>query len=122
MFALFEGHSLVDGLWWTVVTLTTVGYGDVSPVTMGGRVTAAVFMLAGIGVVSFITANIAAFFVESDQELDPADRLRILEQGQERLGISLKQIQEHLSHMAQSSETASTPENSGLSTENSDPK
>ena len=54
---------------------------------MGGRVTAAVFMLAGIGVVSFITANIAAFFVESDQELDPADRLRILEQGQERLGI-----------------------------------
>ena len=43
--------------------------------------------------VSFITANIAAFFVESDQELDPADRLRILEQGQERLGISLEQIQ-----------------------------
>ena len=111
-FALFEEHSLVDGLWWTVATLTTVGYGDVSPVTMGGRITAAVFMLAGIGVVSFITANIAAFFVESDQELDPADRLRILEQGQERLGISLKQIQEHLSHMVRSSETASTLENS----------
>ena len=64
LFALFEGHRVVDGLWWTVVTLTTVGYGDFSPVTMGGRVTAVVLMLAGIGVVSFITANIAAFFGE----------------------------------------------------------
>ena len=45
LFALFEGHSLVDGLWWTVVTPTTVGYGDFSPVTLGGRWTAVVLML-----------------------------------------------------------------------------
>ena len=96
LFAVFEGHSLVDGLWWTVVTLTTVGYGDFSPVTTGGRATAVVLMLAGIGVVSFITANIAAYFVETDQESDIVDRLRSLEQRQERIEAALGQIQEHL--------------------------
>ena len=43
LFALFEGYSLVDGLWWTVVTLTTVGYGDLTPATPGGRATAVVW-------------------------------------------------------------------------------
>lgn len=99
LFALFEGHKLVDGLWWTVVTLTTVGYGDFSPVTTGGRVTAVVLMLAGIGVVSFITANIAAFFVESDQESDLTRRQRFLEQRQERIEASLEQIKRYLSNV-----------------------
>ena len=67
------------------------GWADMSTEVLNWLIWAA-FMLAGIGVVSFITANIAAFFVESDQELDPANRLRILEQCQERLGISLEQI------------------------------
>ena len=96
LFAVFEGHSLVDGLWWTVVTLTTVGYGDFSPVTTGGRATAVVLMFAGIGVVSFITANIAAYFVEADQESDIVERLRSLEQRQERIEASLGQIQKQL--------------------------
>ena len=96
LFALFEGHSLIEGLWWTVVTLTTVGYGDFSPVTTGGRATAVVLMLTGIGVASFITANIAAFFVESDQESDLTHRLRSLERRQKRKETSLEQIREHL--------------------------
>ena len=95
LFALFEGHSLVDGLWWTVVTLTTVDYGDFSPVTTGGRVTAVMLMLAGIGVVSFITANIAAFFVESDQESELADH-RSLDERQKRMEDALVQIREQL--------------------------
>lgn len=101
LFAVFEGHSLVDGLWWTVVTLTTVGYGDFSPVTTGGRATAVVLMFAGIGVVSFITANIAAYFVETDQESDIVDRLRSLEERQERIEASLEQIQENLARQTQ---------------------
>ena len=80
---------------------------------MGGRVTAVVLKLAGIGVVSFITANIAAFFLESDQESELANRLKALEQRQERKAASLEQIQEHLSNITQSPETDSTPENSG---------
>ena len=43
--------SVSDGLWWAVVTLTTVGYGDIQPVTGGGRILATVAMFAGIGVI-----------------------------------------------------------------------
>ena len=43
--------SVYDGLWWAVVTLTTVGYGDIQPVTAGGRILATVAMFAGIGVI-----------------------------------------------------------------------
>lgn len=43
--------SVLDGLWWAVITLTTVGYGDRYPVTTGGRLLATVAMFAGIGVI-----------------------------------------------------------------------
>ena len=78
LFSLFEGHSPPDGLWWTVVTLTTVGYSDFSPATAGGRVTS-------IGVVSFITANIAAFFIEEAEETNVADEVRTLHQRLDRI-------------------------------------
>lgn len=84
LFAFFEDHSLVDGLWWTVVTLTTVGYGDLSPATAGGRATAVVLMVTSIGVLSFITANIAAFFIEDD-EANLADEVRSIHQRLDRI-------------------------------------
>ena len=43
--------TVYDGLWWAVVTLTTVGYGDIQPVTAGGRILATLAMFAGIGVI-----------------------------------------------------------------------
>ena len=64
--AVFEDRSPGEGLWWALVTLTTVGYGDITPVTLAGRITGAALMLSGIAVLGFITANVAAYFVEGD--------------------------------------------------------
>lgn len=55
--------SPFDALWWGIVTITTVGYGDVYPVTAEGRIAAAVLMLLGIGLFSAITATITSFML-----------------------------------------------------------
>jgi voltage-gated potassium channel len=59
--------SFGDALWWAVVTATTVGYGDVSPVTLEGRLIAVVLMLTGIGVIGVFTATVASLFFEQDR-------------------------------------------------------
>jgi voltage-gated potassium channel len=53
------------GLWWAVQTVTTVGYGDVTPEDPTGRFIAAIVMLTGIGFLTVVTAAITAVFVES---------------------------------------------------------
>jgi voltage-gated potassium channel len=60
--------TLGTGLWWALQTVTTVGYGDVTPTHTEGRVIATVVMLAGIGFLAVITASITATFVEKARE------------------------------------------------------
>ncbi len=75
---LFE--SPFDALWWGVVTLTTVGYGDTVPVTPEGRLAAMVLMLLGIGLFAAITASITSYFVSQTRggRASLADELRSL--------------------------------------------
>lgn len=52
--------SIFDGLWWAVATLTTVGYGDVYPITTGGRIFTFIILILGLGVVAVPTGIIAS--------------------------------------------------------------
>lgn len=51
-----EVLTSADALWWTLVTATTVGYGDMVPVTIGGRILASLLMTVGVGFVSILTS------------------------------------------------------------------
>jgi voltage-gated potassium channel len=54
-----------DAVWWTLTTISTVGYGDRYPVTFEGRLVAATLMVAGIALLGVVTASIASWFVEN---------------------------------------------------------
>jgi voltage-gated potassium channel len=56
--------SIINAIWWSVVTMTTVGYGDISPVTLGGRVIAIVLMFFGIGLLGTLSATLASILVD----------------------------------------------------------
>jgi voltage-gated potassium channel len=57
-----------SGLWWSIATLTTVGYGDIYPITAWGKLLSAVIALLGIGLVAVPTGIISAGFVEEIEE------------------------------------------------------
>lgn len=53
-----------DAIWWSFVTITTVGYGDKFPITTEGRMIAAVLMVAGVGLFGTFTGYVASWFME----------------------------------------------------------
>jgi voltage-gated potassium channel len=57
--------NLGDAVWWAVVTVTTVGYGDVYPVTFEGRIIATVVMIIGIAILGILISTLGAQFIES---------------------------------------------------------
>jgi voltage-gated potassium channel len=59
-----EATDFFGAMWWAVVTLTTVGYGDMVPATAGGKITGVFVMVCGIGLVSTLTGNLASMLVE----------------------------------------------------------
>ena len=60
-------HSFFDALWWSGATITTVGYGDIYPITAAGRIIAIFTMLVGISTLAVVTARIAQFLIKSDE-------------------------------------------------------
>ena len=60
--------SIFDAMWWSVATLTTVGYGDVYPITSGGKIFASVIVFIGLGLVAIPTGLIASSLTRAFQE------------------------------------------------------
>ncbi len=77
-------RDLGDGIWWALVTITTVGYGDITPVTTLGRIVASSLMLLGLGLIATITAIVSAKFIQNfvdhhtnDDVLEKLDELQL---------------------------------------------
>ena len=58
-------HNAFDALWWAIATLTTIGYGDIYPITIGGKILSSVIAILGIGLVAVPTGIISAGFMET---------------------------------------------------------
>jgi voltage-gated potassium channel len=65
--------TFLDALWWCIATVTTVGYGDITPVTIVGRVVALIYMFFGIAMISLVLSIISNRFrkrIEKDESED----------------------------------------------------
>lgn len=62
-------NTLFDGLYWSIVTISTVGYGDVTPITDAGRVVAMIVIVSGIAVLAFTTSLVVSAFNEKLDEI-----------------------------------------------------
>lgn len=117
--AASPGHfeSITEAIWWAVVTLTTVGYGDITPITFGGKLLAMAIMLLGVGTMALPAGILAARFTEElqsrrevinqkvldalrDGAMDADERVAI-EELQQELGLSREVVERIVDHQRQ---------------------
>jgi voltage-gated potassium channel len=77
-----------DGVWWAIVTASTVGYGDIAPSTLWGRVIAVILMLGGIGLISTFSASVTTYFVGQQEAAD----LREMRERLARMEVMLEEL------------------------------
>lgn len=68
LMVVVEDMPFPDGLWWSFVTVTTVGYGDIAPASLAGRVLAIILMLFGIGLIGALTSTVTTFFIREHKK------------------------------------------------------
>ena len=66
--------TFTDALWWSFVTVTTVGYGDMYPVSVVGRLVALSLMIGGVALIGVVTASLASWIVSSVNEQEEEDQ------------------------------------------------
>lgn len=81
-FSIAEKVSYTESIWWSIATITTVGYGDIVPKTIWGRVIASITMFFGIGFISMLTSTLTTHFrnkkiPNKNQEQIHADKVEI---------------------------------------------
>ena len=99
-------NTLLDALWWTVATVTTVGYGDILPVTDVGRIMGLFYMVFGISILGVLLSTLGTRFYRRRIEKDEQDftiiqkkffdRMETLEKNQEKLGNDVRELIDQL--------------------------
>ncbi len=99
-------NSMLDAVWWTVSTVTTVGYGDIVPVTETGKIIAIFFMFFGISMLAIFLSVLGTRFYKhrfekEEKDISHAqqlilDRMDDLEKNQEKLQKDLRELVEKL--------------------------
>jgi voltage-gated potassium channel len=84
-------------VWWAIVTLATVGYGDVVPTTVAGRIVGSAVIILGVTFLAFLTATVTSYFVSTDQEAAKAQELEEREAADRELKELLQRLEERLS-------------------------
>jgi len=104
VFSYIEERPFIDGVWYAIVTVTTVGYGDVVPHTEDGRIFGAVLILFGVLFFSLVSANIAAFLIGSDQQELEKDLLQSMQELEASLSYQTQKNEQHterlIAHMS----------------------
>ena len=99
-----------DGFWWALVTITTVGYGDITPLTTLGRLVAGTLMFVGLGLIATVTAIVSAKFIanyvdhhtnddvlEKLEELE--DEIEKIEEIESKVVGKLKELEEEIDEL-----------------------
>jgi len=94
-----EYHNIFIGMWWAIQTVTTVGYGDVTPRDVAGRVVAALVMLEGIALVAIVTAAITSTFVARATHLQVVAAAEDEQQEEARNEARYEDLAERLSRL-----------------------
>ncbi|MCH1960660.1 MULTISPECIES: potassium channel family protein [Romboutsia] len=71
-----ENMSLGAALWWSIVTFTTVGYGDVYPISTLGKLTASILMIMGIGFIGSVTSTLSTYFIKKEVRKRKAEMIK----------------------------------------------
>lgn len=97
IYSFTEHVNFWQSLWWAVVTATTVGYGDISPTTVFGKLAAMLLMFVGIGFIGTLTSALTSFF-EKDVEESNDHVIETIKLENQELRKELKEIRELLEH------------------------
>ena len=109
-----EFPDLGTGLWWALQTVTTVGYGDVTPENTAGRLVGALFLLEAISFVTIVTAVITSSFVERARQERIADTETAEAVGAEQLTAQLAEITSRLERIQQTLDSGGSAERATL--------
>ncbi|MFX3618232.1 MAG: potassium channel family protein [Sporolactobacillus sp.] len=102
LYSIVEKISLSNALWWAVTTATTVGYGDIYPQTVVGKIIASFLMFGGIGFIGLLTSTITDFFTfNKDHEKSTAEPdINKLSSQIEKLSQEIEKLSYQVNHLS----------------------